>query len=182
MLARRGGVGGTSGSRPPGVRVSLFCPKLRLAVGVGEHGGKCHRERGGTMTGAHLGDRGACRRRSCSATVAPREGARRRGHGDGRHHPRPQRSFFHQILIDVELFSPLPKLCSWTSPTASEPAWPYLELPPLLSTCVSVVQLPRRHHDARGVSFALSYRSACCLSAARHAPRARRTPRSRSCR
>ena len=42
----------------------------------------------GTMTGAHLGDRGACRRRSCSATAAPREGGRRRGHGDGRHHPR----------------------------------------------------------------------------------------------
>ena len=40
------------------------------------------------MTGAHLGDRGACRRRSCSATAAPREGGRRRGHADGRHHPR----------------------------------------------------------------------------------------------
>jgi len=40
------------------------------------------------MTGAHLGGRGACRRRSCSATAAPREGARRRGHADGRHHPR----------------------------------------------------------------------------------------------
>ena len=40
------------------------------------------------MTGAHLGDRGACRRRSCSVTAAPREGARRRGHGDGHHHPR----------------------------------------------------------------------------------------------
>ena len=46
------------------------------------------------MTGAHLGGRGAGRRRSCSATAAPREGARRRGHGDGRHRPRPQRSFF----------------------------------------------------------------------------------------
>ena len=46
------------------------------------------------MTGAHLGGRGAGRRRSCSATAAPREGARRRGHADGRHHPRPQRSFF----------------------------------------------------------------------------------------
>ena len=40
------------------------------------------------MTGAHLGDRGACRRRSRSATAAPREGGRRRGHADGRHHPR----------------------------------------------------------------------------------------------
>ena len=46
------------------------------------------------MTGAHLGGRGACRRRSCSATAAPREGGRRRGHRDGRHHPRPQRGFF----------------------------------------------------------------------------------------
>jgi len=53
------------------------------------------------MAGAHLGGRGACRRRSCSATAAPREGARRRGHADGRHHPRPQRGFFHQILNDV---------------------------------------------------------------------------------
>ena len=42
------------------------------------------------MAGAHLGGRGAGRRRSCSATAAPREGARRRGHADGRHHPRPQ--------------------------------------------------------------------------------------------
>ena len=31
------------------------------------------------MTDAHLGDRGACRRRSYSATAAPREGSRRRG-------------------------------------------------------------------------------------------------------
>ena len=48
----------------------------------------------GKMTGAHLGDHGACRQRSCSATAAPCEVARRRGHGDERHHPRPQRSFF----------------------------------------------------------------------------------------
>ena len=40
------------------------------------------------MTGAHLGGRGAGRRRSRSATAAPREGGRRRGHADGRHHPR----------------------------------------------------------------------------------------------
>ena len=40
------------------------------------------------MAGAHLGGRGAGRRRSCSATAAPREGGRRRGHADGRHHPR----------------------------------------------------------------------------------------------
>ena len=46
------------------------------------------------MTGAHLGDRGACRRRSCSATAAPREGGRRRGHADGRHHPRSIARFF----------------------------------------------------------------------------------------
>ena len=47
------------------------------------------------MTGAHLGGRGARRRRSCSATAAPCEGTRHRGHADGRHHPRPQqRSVF----------------------------------------------------------------------------------------
>ena len=31
-------------------------------------------------------------------------------------------AFFHQIMIDVQACSPLPKLCSWTSPTASKPA------------------------------------------------------------
>ena len=62
------------------------------------------------MTGAYLGGRGARRRRSCSATAAPREGGRRRGHRDGRHHPQPQRGFFHQILIDV---SPLDCLRTW---------------------------------------------------------------------
>ena len=31
---------------PPGVRVFQFCPKWRLAVGVGANGGKCQRERG----------------------------------------------------------------------------------------------------------------------------------------
>ena len=54
------------------------------------------------MTGAHLGGRGAGRRRGSAAIAAPREGGRRRrGHRDGRHHPRPQRGFFHQILIDA---------------------------------------------------------------------------------
>ena len=54
------------------------------------------------MTGAHLGGHGAGRRRSCSATAAPRESAGRRGHADGRHHPRSRSAaFFHQILIDV---------------------------------------------------------------------------------
>ena len=32
---------------PPGVRVSQLCPKWRLAVHVGAHGGKCQRERSG---------------------------------------------------------------------------------------------------------------------------------------
>ena len=31
---------------PPGVRMSTLCPKWRLAVDVGAHGGKCQRERG----------------------------------------------------------------------------------------------------------------------------------------
>ena len=53
------------------------------------------------MTGAHLGDRGACRRRSCSATAAAAKaagvaamlmGATTHGHSA---------AFFHQILIDV---------------------------------------------------------------------------------
>ena len=76
----------------------------------------------GTMTGAHLGGRGAYRRRSCSATAAPREGGRRRSRRDGRHHPRPQRSFFSPNYDRRVTLSSLPKLCSWTSPTASKPA------------------------------------------------------------
>ena len=72
----------------------------------------------------HLGDRGACRRRSCSATAAPREGARRRGHGNGRHHPRPQRSFFPPNSDQRATLFPFPKLCSWTSPAASKPRRP----------------------------------------------------------
>ena len=63
------------------------------------------------MTGAHLGGRGAGRRRSCSATAAPREGARRRGHGDGRHHPpRPQRSFFPPNSDRHVTFVPVTKI------------------------------------------------------------------------
>ena len=42
-----------------------------------------------TMTGAHLGGRGAGRQRGNTAEIAPREVGRRRGHGNGRHHPRP---------------------------------------------------------------------------------------------
>ena len=53
------------------------------------------------MTGAHLGGRGAGRQRGNTAEIAPRVVGRRRGHRDGRHHPRPQRGFFHQILIDA---------------------------------------------------------------------------------
>ena len=68
------------------------------------------------MTGAHLGGRGAGRRRSCSATAAPREGGRRRGHGDGRHHPRPQRSFFSPNSDRRKSIFLVTKLCSWTRP------------------------------------------------------------------
>ena len=76
----------------------------------------------GTMTGAHLGDHGACRRRSCSATAAPREGGRRRGHGDGRHHPQPVAQLFPPNSDRRVTLFPLPKLCSWTTPTASKAA------------------------------------------------------------
>ena len=54
------------------------------------------------MTGAHLGGRGACRRRSCSATAAPREGARRRGHADARHHPQSPTQVY--VVISVPVF------------------------------------------------------------------------------
>ena len=53
------------------------------------------------MTGAHLGGRGACRRRSRSATAAPREGGRRRGHADGRHHPRSVARLFSPFLPTI---------------------------------------------------------------------------------
>ena len=68
------------------------------------------------MTGAHLGGRGAGRRRSCSATAAPREGARRRGHGDGRHHPRPQRSFFSPNSDRRVTFVPVTKIMLMDQP------------------------------------------------------------------
>ena len=38
------------------------------------------------MTGAHLGGRGACRRRGSAAIAATRGVGGRRSHGDGRHH------------------------------------------------------------------------------------------------
>ena len=47
-----------------------------------------------TMTGAHLGGRGAGRRRGTAAIAGLREIGGRRGHGDEHHHLRPQRSFF----------------------------------------------------------------------------------------
>ena len=46
------------------------------------------------MTKPHLGGRGAGRQRGNTAEIAPRVVGRRRGHRDGRHHPRPQRGFF----------------------------------------------------------------------------------------
>ena len=51
----------------------------------------------GTMTGAHLGGRGAGRRRGSAAIAAPREVGRRRGHGDGRHHLDLWRTLFWHV-------------------------------------------------------------------------------------
>ena len=45
------------------------------------------------MTKSHLGGRGAGRRHGYTKIAAPRGVGRHRGHGDGRHHPRPRRSF-----------------------------------------------------------------------------------------
>ena len=80
------------------------------------------------MTDAHLGDRGACRRRSCSATAPPpakAAGATAMVMGTTTHGR--SAAFFHQILIDaseaLQLYQ-LPKLCSWTTPTASKAALP----------------------------------------------------------
>ena len=50
------------------------------------------------MTGAHLGGRGARRRRSYSATAAPRVVGERRGHSDGRHHVDLWRTLFWHVL------------------------------------------------------------------------------------
>ena len=78
-LARRGVIGGTSGSRPPR---SPFVPLLpKVSVGGWRWGKWWEMSKGtrGTMTGAHLGGRGAGRRRSCGATAAPREGAKAAG-------------------------------------------------------------------------------------------------------
>ena len=50
------------------------------------------------MTGAHLGGRGARRRRSYSATAAQSVVGGRRGHGDGRHHVDLWRKLFWHVL------------------------------------------------------------------------------------
>ena len=104
------------------------------------------------MTGAHLGGRGVCRRRSCSAIAAPREVGRRGGHGDGRHHPRPQRSFFLPNSDRRVTTPPSPKLCSWTSPTASKPGPTVdrgLRPPPQIAGSRSMLQLPI--HELNGL-------------------------------
>ena len=87
-LARCGAIGGTSGSRPPRSPCFPILPKVTIRGWRWGTWWQMPQGTRGTMTGAHLGDRGACRRRSCSASAAPREGGRRRGHADGRHHPR----------------------------------------------------------------------------------------------
>ena len=115
-VARRGAIGGTSGSRPPR---SPFGPTLpKVTIGGWRWGIWWEMSQGtrGTMTGAHLGDRGAGRRRSCSATAAPQEGARRRGHGDGRHHPRPQRSFFSPNSDRRVILLPVTKIMLMNQP------------------------------------------------------------------
>jgi hypothetical protein len=100
-LARRGAIGGTSGSRPPRSPYVGVLPKV--AVGGWRWGKWWEMSKGprGTMAGAHLGGRGAGRRRSCSATAAPREGGRRRGHADGRHHPRSVARLFSPFLPTI---------------------------------------------------------------------------------
>ena len=50
------------------------------------------------MTGAHLGGRGAGRRRGSASIAAPREVGGRRGHGDGRHHVDLWRTLFWHVL------------------------------------------------------------------------------------
>ena len=122
-LARHGGVGCMSGSRPPPESV---CPHFaqsddwRLALG----------KMVGNVTGNEGNDdRRSPRRSWClSTTQLQRDrrppakaagvaaivmGATTHGHSA---------AFFHQILIGVLPVFPLPKLCSWTTPTASKAA------------------------------------------------------------
>ena len=90
---------------PPAPHMSTLCPKWRFAVDVGAHGEKCQRERGDrwqNLTSAVVV-------RVDDAAVPkfppPRGIGGRRGHGDGRHYPRPQRSFlgtFWQRTRDVK--------------------------------------------------------------------------------
>ena len=74
------------------------------------------------MSGAHFGGRGAGRQRGNTAEIAPRQGGRRRGHGDGRHHPRPQRSFFSPNSDRRANIFPVTDLCSWNRPNISKAA------------------------------------------------------------
>ena len=75
------------------------------------------------MTKPHLGGRGAGRQLGYTKIAAPRGVDRRRGHGDGRHHPRSVAQFFFtkfcQRTWGVNCF---PFLCSWTRPNVSKPA------------------------------------------------------------
>ena len=70
-LARRGAIGGMSGSRSPRTPYANALPEV--AIGGWRWGAWWEMPKGTreTMTGAHLGSRGAGRRRSYSATAAP---------------------------------------------------------------------------------------------------------------
>ena len=74
------------------------------------------------MTGAHLGGRGAGRRRSYSATTATRVVGGRRGHGDWRHHVDLWRTLFWHVLETYTRRKNVADLCSWTRPNVSKAA------------------------------------------------------------
>ena len=81
--------GQSGGHRDRAPPRSPFVPTLpKVAIGGWSWGTWWEMSRGTRrqMTGAHLGGLGAGRRRGSAAIAAPREGGRRSGHGDGRHH------------------------------------------------------------------------------------------------
>ena len=76
-----------------------------------------------TMTGAHLGGRGAGRRRGNTAEIATRGIGRRRGHGDGRHHVDLWRTLFCHVLATYTRRKKCDRFVlmdSWTRPNVSK--------------------------------------------------------------
>ena len=125
-LARRGAIGGTSGSRPPRSPCFPILPEVTIRGwrwGTWWEMSQGTRE---TMIGAHLGGRGACRRRSSTKIAPPRRVCRRGIHGGGRHLPCKPNAKLAPISVTKPYSEIVTNMWSWTRPTVSKAAQPAL--------------------------------------------------------